>query len=658
MDLQVIKVESALSHTPILYLNATSAFDRKLKYNDVAEVCFDDGTAIPVRIRFAKSLQRGKCTLAHNYNMKLGTGITHIQPISYSMADSIEYFVVDKEGEHKILPTWHSPDTWKTLFLHETLIFDKLYRLDSMGLSTCILFRCGDRQRKFALVGKKTRFIPPHCLHGSPFFSEEFFSSWKRIALPSIILYEQVINDFMNELKGVLSCEKTSKIQFSLRFLFEGAAGSGKSVFLHKLAVSSGLAFIEIDSSTFSSQNDVNRVKSMLLHYENPLILIDNIDYILDGKCGFSKEERLKLSLFEKFLNEISPSCIVLASCTTVNDQIISWFDFGYKFESLKEAELETLLFKLLEKWNIAEKDDLIKHIVKETLGFSISDYCELLRNCAISLCKQYGSSAIENNSISKDAFITNFTQEALKITPSGLKEYFFKTPNASFDDLVGLKEPKSTLKSIIENKLNVLPKGILIYGEPGTGKSHLAYAFIKESRLSCISLDSAAIRSKFVGDAEATITKVFVNARSSSPCIILLDNIDSLLSSVDCNSSSAGHSRILSCFFSEMDSSRNVLLLGLTSNLDAIDSSFLRPGRFDCLLETKKINEIERLELIEKLRSENSLLLSQDEIDELLKLTENYSANELRNLYREAALLSLRRDFNSAHVHNQLIFR
>ncbi|OLD28583.1 MAG: CDC48 family AAA ATPase [Thaumarchaeota archaeon] len=186
--------------------------------------------------------------------------------------------------------------------------------------------------------------------------------------------------------------------------------------------------------------------------------------------------------------------------------------------------------------------------------------------------------------------------QNALKeVTPSGMREVFIENPDVSWDEVGGLAAVKRELQEAVEwpmkyptlySKLgHRMPRGILLHGPSGTGKTLLAKAVATESEANFISVRGPELLSKWVGESERGIREIFRRARQASPCVIFFDEIDSIAPVRGIGGETAVTERVVSQLLTELDgieSLHGVVVLAATNRADMIDTALLRPGRFD----------------------------------------------------------------------------
>ncbi|HHT9126369.1 MAG TPA: CDC48 family AAA ATPase [Candidatus Brocadiia bacterium] len=248
---------------------------------------------------------------------------------------------------------------------------------------------------------------------------------------------------------------------------------------------------------------------------------------------------------------------------------------------------------------------------------------------------------------------------EALKdVEPSAIREVFVEVPDVRWDDIGGLEKIKKELKETVEWPLKYPelfkhaktspPKGILLHGITGTGKTLLAKAVATESGVNFIPVKGPEIMSKWVGESEKGVREVFRKGRQSSPCIIFFDEIDAL---VPIRGASAGNEhvaeRVISQMLTEMDGIeelKGVLVLAATNRLDIIDAALLRPGRFDSLIEVPVPDEESRKKIFE-VHTKSKPLSEDVKIETLASLTEyeDLVGADIEAICKKATLLAIR---------------
>ncbi len=249
-----------------------------------------------------------------------------------------------------------------------------------------------------------------------------------------------------------------------------------------------------------------------------------------------------------------------------------------------------------------------------------------------------------------------NFLEALKEVEPSAIREFFVEVPDVKWEDVGGLENIKEELKEAVEwplkysevfKKANTNPpKGILLYGVPGTGKTLMAKAIATESGVNFISVKGPSLISKYVGESERAIREVFKIAKQASPTILFFDEIDSIVPSRGSSSTDAHVTeRVISQFLTEMDGIeelKGVVVLAATNRLDLIDPALLRSGRFDILFELPKPDEGTRLKIF-KIHTKNKPIAEDINLKELAKETEGKVGSDIEFICRKASMLAIR---------------
>jgi transitional endoplasmic reticulum ATPase len=248
--------------------------------------------------------------------------------------------------------------------------------------------------------------------------------------------------------------------------------------------------------------------------------------------------------------------------------------------------------------------------------------------------------------------------EEALKgIEPSAMREVLVEVPNIHWSDVGGLSNVKQELIEAVEWPLKFReifdyaaakpPKGLLLYGPPGTGKTLLAKAVANESEANFISIKGPELLSKWVGESERAVREVFHKAKQAAPCIIFIDELDSL---VPARGGSFGDShvteRVISQILTELDGLeelKDVVVIGATNRPDIIDPALLRPGRFDRRLYVP-VPDLEARKEIFSIHLRGRPLSSEVDISKLAQRTEGYTGADIEEVCETAVMMAIRR--------------
>jgi len=246
-------------------------------------------------------------------------------------------------------------------------------------------------------------------------------------------------------------------------------------------------------------------------------------------------------------------------------------------------------------------------------------------------------------------------------ITPSAMREVYIETPDIRWSNIGGLGVIKKELQEAVEWPLKYpdlyntigysMPKGILLYGPSGTGKTMLAKAVATESEANFISIRGPELLSKWVGESERGIREVFKRARQASPCVIFFDEIDSLAPVRGLGGDSQTSERVVSQLLTEIDgiqSLSGVIVLAATNRMDMVDPALLRAGRFDKLLFIPQPDRPARRQILE-INMQGKQIVSGMELDRLAELTDGLSGADITSVVNTAVSLVLQ-EFVSAH--------
>jgi transitional endoplasmic reticulum ATPase len=315
-------------------------------------------------------------------------------------------------------------------------------------------------------------------------------------------------------------------------------------------------------------------------------------------------------------------------------------------------------------------KDVNLKEIANITHGFVGADLSSLVKEAAMIVLRRVlpdlklkEEDAIPKEVLEKLKVTRNDIRDALKVVrPSALREVLLETPNVKWDSIGGLEEVKQSLIEAVQwplqhpesfKRLGVQPpKGLLLYGPPGTGKTMLARAVATESEANFIAVKGPEMLSKWVGESERAVRKVFEKARQTSPSIVFFDEIDSIAPSRSASSDSHVTERIVNQLLTEMDgleSLSDVVVIAATNRPDMVDTALLRPGRFDRVIMTPPPDKKAREEIF-KIHTKG-MPLEGVSLSTLAEKTENYVGADIESVCREAAILALQEDIKASKV-------
>ena len=306
-----------------------------------------------------------------------------------------------------------------------------------------------------------------------------------------------------------------------------------------------------------------------------------------------------------------------------------------------------------------------VEWLLDNTNGFVGADISALVRESAMKALRRYlpeidlDEEQIPPEVLEKMAVImADFRMAIKEVEPSALREIYLEVPEVSWDEVGGLQEIKDRLKESIEWPLTKPelfehfginpPRGIVLFGAPGTGKTLLAQAISNEAKANFITIKGPELISKWVGESEKAVREVFKKAKQSSPSIIFLDEFESI-AGIRRSSSGEGSdviNRVVNQLLSSMDGvegMEGVIVVAATNRPEMIDPALLRSGRFERVMHVPPPDP-EALKAILEIHTEN-MPLGKFSLDEIASKLENYTGADIEAVCREAGLIAMRAD-------------
>jgi transitional endoplasmic reticulum ATPase len=312
-----------------------------------------------------------------------------------------------------------------------------------------------------------------------------------------------------------------------------------------------------------------------------------------------------------------------------------------------------------------------IKRLAQITHGYTGADMSALCREAAMKALRRYmpeinleegtiPPSILEKMVVNMDDFVNAYRE----VTPTAMREVYVEVPTTHWNDVGGLENVKNELMEAVEwpikrpeafKRMGIRPpKGILLHGPPGCGKTLVARAVATESEANFISIKGPEIFSKWVGESEKAIREVFRKGRTAAPAIIFFDEIDAIVPRRGMGYADSGATeRVISQLLTELDgieTLENVVVIGATNRPDILDPAVLRPGRFDRLIYVPAPDQ-KTLEQIFKIYTASMPLDKTVNIQDLTRMALGYSGADVEAVCREAALNALRRNAEAKEV-------
>jgi transitional endoplasmic reticulum ATPase len=464
--------------------------------------------------------------------------------------------------------------------------------------------------------------------------------------------------------------------------LLHGPPGTGKTLLARAVAYETDAHFISISgpeiTSKFYGQSEENlrKVFDEAKERAPSIIFIDEMDSIAPkrGEVAGEVERRVVAQLLAlmdglKHRGEI----IVIGATNRVNA-----IDEALRRPGRFDREIEIGVPDMEGRYEILlihtrgmplKENVNLREIAKKTHGFVGADIESLAKEAAmlairdiipqIDLEQPIPLDILNNLKIEMKHFLSALNM----IEPSALREVLITKPSETWDEVGGLEDVILQLQEVIEWPLKYPklfthldsdpPRGILLHGPPGSGKTLIAKALAHECEVNFISIKGPEFLSKWVGESERTVRETFRKARAAAPCIIFFDEIDAIATRRGSTEGSKIEERIVSQLLTEIDgleSLNDVILLAATNRPDMLDPALLRAGRFGRQIEIHLPNKDARKKILE-IHLQKKPISDNVDLDELAEIIADFSGADIKALCEEAILLTIRQAINQEEI-------
>ena len=466
--------------------------------------------------------------------------------------------------------------------------------------------------------------------------------------------------------------------------LLHGPPGTGKTRLARAVANESAADFFlingpEIMGSAYGeSEQRLRQVFEEATKNAPSIVFIDEIDSIAPkrGQVSGEAEKRLVAQLLTLMDGLEARANLVVIAATNRPEAIDEALRRPGRFDREiiigvpDERGRREILAIHTRGMPLGDKVDL-DELARTTYGFVGADLAALTREAAIEAVRRImprlnledgtiPPEVLDDLSVTREDFM-----EAIKrVQPSAMREVMVQAPQVRWDDVGGLDKAQARLKEGVElplkdpdafRRLGIRPaKGFLLYGPPGTGKTLLAKAVAREAEANFIATKSSDLLSKWYGESEQQIARLFARARQVAPCVIFIDELDSL---VPARGGGLGEpqvtERVVNTILAEMDGLeelQSVVVIGATNRPNLVDPALLRPGRFDELIYVSVPDRGGRRRIL-SIQTQKMPLASDVDLDDLAERTDRFTGADLEDLVRRAGLVALRRSLSSDRV-------
>lgn len=464
--------------------------------------------------------------------------------------------------------------------------------------------------------------------------------------------------------------------------LLHGPPGSGKTLIARAVANETGAYFFLINGPEIMSKMAGESEKNLRSAFEDAeknapaIIFIDEIDSVAPKreKTNGEVEKRIvsqMLTLMDGMKNR--GQVIVIGATNrpnTIDGALRRFGRFDREIDIGVPDEIGRMEILRIHTRNMKlDKDVDIEEIAKDTHGYVGADLAQLCSEAALQCIREkmdlfdieadtIDAAVLESLAVTQD----HFRHAMTNTSPSTLRETIVEIPNTKWEDIGGLEETKKDLQEMIlypiEHpekflKFGMQPsKGVLFYGPPGCGKTMLAKAVANECSANFISIKGPELLTMWFGESESNVREVFDKARSSSPCVLFFDELDSIGTARGGSAGDAGGAgdRVMNQLLTEIDgvgAKKNIFFIGATNRPDILDDALLRPGRLDQLIYIPLPDLPSRYAIL-KANLRKSPIAKDVDMNVIARYTDGFSGADITEICQRASKAAIRENIEA----------
>lgn len=456
--------------------------------------------------------------------------------------------------------------------------------------------------------------------------------------------------------------------------LLYGPPGTGKTLMAKAVANEAGANFYSIQGPEIISKYYGQSEEKLRERFEEAeknapsIIFIDEIDSIAPRREDVhgEVERRVVAQLLTLMDGLTGRGQVIVIGATNREDAIDPALRRPGRFDreieiGVPSSDGRMVILEIHTRGMPMEEDVNLEEFARTTHGFVGADLAALAREAAMNCLARLVPELELGNPIPTEVLekmrvtLEDFNKALREIEPSAMREVLVEIPRVSWEDVGGLDDVKNQLKEMVElpmekpesfKRLGIKPaKGILLYGPPGTGKTLMAKALANESKANFISIKGPEIMSKWVGESEKAVRRIFKKAKQVSPAIVFLDEVDSIAPRRGSDGDSNVTERVVNQLLTSLDGLEGldkVTVMAATNRPDIVDPALLRPGRFDLLVLIPIPDAVARKSILE-IHTRKMPLAEDVDLESIVRRTEGFVGADLESLCRESGLNALR---------------
>lgn len=456
-----------------------------------------------------------------------------------------------------------------------------------------------------------------------------------------------------------------------LGVLVSGPAGCGKSTLVESVAAGLGATVRRVGGARLAATDPTAAARELTQTADAALSSAPCVLLVSDVEALAPRDPAAPAPLAETLLDTIRrlvPTERVAVVCTTTNPEALSR---RVREAGMLEREIviplptrgqrHRMLEALTHETPLVDVD--LGDVAGRTPGFVLSDLVGLCREAAVRAAHRHRAQPDGPAATAPAVTPADFAAALTAVRPTAMQGDSLEVPDLTLDDVGDMAEAKRALTEAVVwpltypdtfDRLGVqAPRGVLLYGPPGCGKTFLVRALAGTGRANVLSVKGAELLTKWVGESERGVRELFRRARHAAPAIVFLDEVDALLPTRGASSDTGVTDRVVAAVLTELDgveSLRDVCVVAATNRPDMVDPAMLRPGRLDRLVYVGPPDAAARAEILAA-ASRRTPLADDVDLGALARECEGFSAADCAGLVREAALVAMRESMDSPVV-------